>query len=190
MDENDVQGTTRHTTGGRDLAGHFRAWARYARLANERLYAACADVPDEILRRPTQASLGSILAILEHILAADRIWSARLRGGGAETPTRGLREPTFTELAPLRDAREAMDRNIEGLFRDADDAFFSGSIRSVNSAGQEARDPVPLAAAHMFNHQTHHRGQIHVLLREVRPKSLVLDLHRTLNPLEPSAPET
>ena len=51
----------------------------------------------------TMASLGSILAILEHVLAADRIWMARLRGEPVDTT--GLLEPAFRELAPLRRER-------------------------------------------------------------------------------------
>lgn len=165
------------------LAEHFRSWARYNRAANERLYAACGEVEDAVLARPTHASLGSILAILEHVLAADRIWMSRLEGAQAETPTRGLREPTLTSLAPLRRERERTDAAIEAMFGAAGEAFYGGTVRSVNSAGQEARDPVPIAVQHMFNHQTHHRGQVHVLLREVRRKSLVLDMHRILNPI-------
>lgn len=161
----------------------FRGWARYNRVANERLYAACAEVGDAALRRDTDASLGSILAILEHVLAADRIWMARLEGEGGPTPKRGLLEPTFEELEPLRREREAMDEAIEAFFASAGAPFFAGVVRSVDSRGREARDPVPLAATHMFNHQTHHRGQVHALLRAVRPKGLKLDMHRILSPL-------
>lgn len=165
------------------LPALFRGWARYNRVANERLYAACAEVDDAALRRDTDASLGSILAILEHVLAADRIWMARLEGEGATTPKRGLLEPTFEALLPLRRERERLDAAIESFFASAGPQFFAGEVRSVDSRGREARDPVPLAATHMFNHQTHHRGQAHALLRGARPKSLTLDMHRILAPL-------
>lgn len=128
--------------------------------------------------RDAAASLGSILAILEHVLAADRIWMARLRGEPVDTA--GLLEPTFRELAPLRREREAMHDEIEGFFAGACEAFLNGTLRSVDSRGDEHVDPVRIAVAQMFDHQTHDRGQVHALLREHRPEPLALDLHRLL----------
>jgi uncharacterized damage-inducible protein DinB len=50
-------------------------------------------------------------------------------------------------------------------------------LRYVNSKGENCETKFELAAAHMFNHQTHHRGQVHVMLSQtsVRPPSL--DMH-------------
>lgn len=160
------------------LVAHVRDLARYARSADDRLYDRCAELPGDALRRDTAASLGSILAILEHVLAADRIWLARLRGEPVDTT--GLLEPTFRELAPLRRERDAMHDEIERFFAGVDEAFLNGTLRSVDSRGTEHVDPVRIAVAQMFNHQTHHRGQVHALLREHRPEPLALDLHRLL----------
>ncbi|MDZ7801728.1 MAG: DinB family protein [Trueperaceae bacterium] len=159
---------------------HLQRSARYNARVNARLYDACAEVPDDVLTQPTDAALGSILAILEHVLAADRVWMARLRG--TEADATGLHLPTYTQLAPLREARDAMDTEIESYFADLDASFLVAVVRSVDSQGRTMEDPAPLAAAHMFNHQTHHRGQVHVLLRRHRPEPLPLDMHRILNP--------
>lgn len=158
------------------LVAHVRDLARYARSADERLYDRCAELPGEVLRRYTVASLGSILAILEHVLAADRIWLARLRGEPVDTT--GLLEPTFRELAPLRRERDAMHDEIDRFVAGIDEAFLNGELHSVDSRGADHVDPVRIAVAHMFNHQTHHRGQVHTLLREHSREPLALDLHR------------
>lgn len=177
---NEANDPPRPPSASAGLLAHFRACARYNRMVNARLYDACAEVPDDALLRATNAALGSILAILEHVLAADRIWLARLRSEQAD-PT-GLHTPTYTRLVPLREAREAVDADIEAFFADVDEGFPRRTVRSVNSRGVSQSDSAPIAAAHMFNHQTHHRGQVHVLLREHRPEPLPLDMHRMLNP--------
>ena len=37
--------------------------------------------------------------------------------------------------------------------------------------------------AHLFNHQTHHRGQVHGLLSQTDVPPPSLDLHRVLRPV-------
>ncbi len=157
---------------------NLRDLARYNRRANARLYDSCAELPDEALREATDAALGSVLALLEHVLAADRVWLARLRG--REVDTTGLNAPTYRELAPLRRERHVMDESIESFVEEADEAFLAETLRSVDSRGTVHFDPVHRLVAHMFNHQTHHRGQVHVVLRRWRQEPLSLDLHRLM----------
>jgi uncharacterized damage-inducible protein DinB len=52
----------------------------------------------------------------------------------------------------------------------------------VNSRGVEYVEDAAVAAAHLFNHQTHHRGQIHVMLAQTEVAPPNLDLHRIVNP--------
>ena len=60
--------------------------------------------------------------------------------------------------------------------------FLAGGIRYVNNEGNRYDDPAPLLLTHLFNHQTHHRGQVHGLLSHAGVKTPVLDLHRVLRP--------
>jgi uncharacterized damage-inducible protein DinB len=160
---------------GGTFADHVRDLARYATRANARLYARCAELSDGRLRRATDASLGSILAILEHVLAADRIWMARLFDRAVDRT--GLLTPTFERLAPLGREREALDDRIERQLGSVSDAFLGRTLETTNSRGEGHGLPARVAVAQMFNHQTHHRGQVHVLLRHELPEPLALDLH-------------
>jgi uncharacterized damage-inducible protein DinB len=162
-------------TAGGAFADHVRDLARYATRANARLYARCAELPDDALRRATDASLGSVLAILEHVLAADRIWMARLFDRPVDRT--GLLSPTFERLAPLRREREVWDARIERELGSVNDAFLTRTLETTNSRGEVRTLPARVAVAQMFNHQTHHRGQVHVLLRRELPEPLALDLH-------------
>ena len=52
----------------------------------------------------------------------------------------------------------------------------------MNNEGRTLEDPVELLVAHFFNHQTHHRGQVHDMLTQTNVPPPVLDLHRIIRP--------
>ena len=160
-----------------------RPWVRYAaynRRANEALYAACAGLSDAEYRRDLGAFFGSIHGTLNHLLLGDTIWMARFEGG--THPSTGLDAILFERFDALRAARAQMDRRIEGFFAHLPDGFEARSIRYVNNAGIDSSDPVGVLLPHFFNHQTHHRAQVHTLLLQLGHTPPVLDLHRVLRP--------
>jgi uncharacterized damage-inducible protein DinB len=163
-----------------DSCAHFRTLARYNRIANERLYAACAQLSDEEYRKQRKGSFGSIHALLNHILLGDRIWMSRFEGGGATTPP--LNTVLYDDFASLKSAREAEDARIEAFFTKAPADFDWRELRYTNSRGVPYVDRAGDAAAHFFNHQTHHRGQVHVMLAQTEVAPPSLDLHRIINP--------
>jgi uncharacterized damage-inducible protein DinB len=153
--------------------------ARYNRLANEELYAACAQLDDTEYRKQRKGSFGSIHALLNHILLGDRIWMSRFEGGGATTPP--LNTVLYDNFADLRAARVAEDERIERFFAAAPEGFFSRRLRYVNSKGVERFDSAAIVVPHLFNHQTHHRGQVHVMLSQTEVAPPSLDLHRLID---------
>ena len=163
-----------------DVLRHFQLLARYNRLANERLYEACAQLPDEEYRKQRKGSFGSIHALLNHLLLGDRIWTSRFEGGGQTTPP--LNTVLYDKFAPLRAARVEQDARIEAFFRDASPEFFDRKLRYVNSKGVDRADDAQMAVAHFFNHQTHHRGQVHVMLAQTATPAPSLDLHWLIAP--------
>jgi uncharacterized damage-inducible protein DinB len=155
-------------------------YARYNRLANETLYAACAGLSGAEYRRDLGAFFGSVHGTLNHLLLGDTIWMARLEGGSHEST--GLGAILFEKFDALRDARERMDRRIERFFAGLPPGFESGSVHYVNNSGFDSEDPLAVILPHFFNHQTHHRAQVHTLLSQLGHKPPVLDLHRVLRP--------
>ena len=158
----------------------FRMFARYNRVANERVYDACGQLDPVEYRRSRAGSFGSIHALLNHVLLGDRIWMSRFAGGGSTTPP--LNSILFDEFAELRAARVAQDASIEAFFATADESFLARRLAYANSLGKDCLDPAPAAVLHFFNHQTHHRGQVHVMLSQTDVKPPSLDMHRILNP--------
>src|SRR5579863_3699419 len=82
---------------------YFRMLARYNRIANERLYASCAQLDHVEYRRERRGSFGSIHGLLNHIVLGDRIWMGRFEGNGSGTPP--LNTVLFEDFHALRLAR-------------------------------------------------------------------------------------
>jgi uncharacterized damage-inducible protein DinB len=162
------------------LADTLRRLARYNRLANVRLYDSCAALDDAERKKVRPAFFKSIHGTLNHIMVGDRVWLARFEGGSA--PSTNLDAILYESFDALRDARAAEDRRIEDFFAGVGEDFLSGSIRYRNNEGRMFDDPVAMLAVHFFNHQTHHRGQVHDMLTQTDVPPPVLDLHRVLKP--------
>lgn len=158
----------------------FITLARYNALANRRLYEACAALTDAERRQDRKAFFRSIHGTLNHIMVGDRIWLSRFEG--REVPSTSLDAELYADFAELRQAREREDARIEAFVAGLTDAFLAGEIRYVNNEGRALADPVALLLPHFFNHQTHHRGQVHDMLCQAGYRALVLDMHRVIAP--------
>ena len=169
------------------LVENFRMLARYNTLANRRLYEACARLSDAERKEARPAFFGSIHGTLNHIMVGDRIWLARFEG--EEVPSTNLDAILYEGFEELREARRAEDARIEAFASGLDERYLDGEIRYTNNQGNLHSDPIHLLVAHLFNHQTHHRGQVHDMLSQTDVTPPVLDLHRVLRPdLERSTP--
>ena len=162
------------------LTGHFHLLARYNSLANRRLFDACAQLTDVERKRPRPAFFKSIHGTLNHILIGDRIWLTRF--SGREVPSTDLDAILYEDFDALRGAREQEDARIEVFAAGLTDLFLECTVRYVNHEGRLFEDPLPMLVAHFFNHQTHHRGQVHDLLSQTDIEPPSLDLHRVLKP--------
>ena len=158
----------------------FRMLARYNRIANERLYEACGQLDPVEYRRGRKGSFGSIHGLLNHLLLGDRIWMSRFAGRGHTTPP--LNSILFEGFAELRSARAAQDEEIEAFFAKTDADFLQRQFPYTNNQGKAYVETALVAVLHFFNHQTHHRGQVHVMISQTDIKPPSLDMHRILNP--------
>jgi uncharacterized damage-inducible protein DinB len=144
-------------------AAHYRMFAHYNAWANQRLFDVAARLTSEQYRADRGAFFKSVHGTLNHLLVTDRIWMQRFTGEG-KAPDR-LDAILFETFDELRAAREAEDRRIVDFVDRLDDNRIAGTIkyRRVSTPELFEQQLAP-ALAHWFNHQTHHRGQIHALL--------------------------
>ncbi|HEY9909385.1 MAG TPA: DinB family protein [Thermosynechococcaceae cyanobacterium] len=162
------------------LIQHFQTLARYNTLANQRLYDACAQLSDADRKQPRPAFFKSIYGTLNHILVGDRIWLKRFEG--EQIDSTGLDAILYEEFEELRSARVIEDQRIQAFATGLTAAFLTQTFEYTNNQGKPCADPGALLVAHLFNHQTHHRGQVHDLLTQTIVAPPVLDLHRVLRP--------
>jgi uncharacterized damage-inducible protein DinB len=141
---------------------HFQNFAAYNRWANRRLYQAAATLPHEDYRREIGVFFGSLRGTLNHLLVGDRIWMRRLTGSG-EAPAR-LDAILHDGLDELTLARIAEDERIVAFINGLREADLDGSLDYTNTTGAAFRQKRREILAHLFNHQTHHRGQAHAAL--------------------------
>ena len=158
--------------------------ARYNQWANARLYDAAARLTDAEYRAPRPSFFGSIRNTLNHLLVGDRVWMARLVGGDGGITS--LDQILHDDFASLRAARVAEDARIIGALENFAEARLpTFPVYRSFSAG-EARVRYDLAFAHMFNHQTHHRGQVHDQLSATAIAPPSLDFIAYLREREPA----
>lgn len=151
--------------------------AAYNSEMNRRSYAAADTLPDEERRADRGAFFGSIHATLNHLVWGDRIWMSRFAGW--EAPSAGIPGSTalHADWAELSSVRRELDVRIEEWAAGLDqEALDQELVWYSRSAQRERRDPRWLAITHFFNHQTHHRGQVHALLTRAGVKTEDTDL--------------
>jgi uncharacterized damage-inducible protein DinB len=148
------------------MKDHFVMLAAYNAWANRRLYASAAALSDADYRADRGAFFGSVNGTLNHLLVADRIWMNRFTGEG---PTYARLDLLLHEdLRELEDARLAEDERIVRWVDGLDSARLAGTFTYTTIVNpRRLTQPLAPALAHVFNHQTHHRGQVHALLTAI-----------------------
>ncbi|MBL0371251.1 damage-inducible protein DinB [Rhizobium sp. KVB221] len=153
----------------------LQMFAAYNAWANRVIYAAAKDLTAEELTQNKGAFFGSLIGTLNHLLAADRIWLKRITGTG-EAPA-ALNTMLYPELADLTGARIKEDERIIALIDSLDDAVFEGNFTYTPITTPEpVTQRLASALFHIFNHQTHHRGQCHMILTALGKPSVTLDM--------------
>jgi uncharacterized damage-inducible protein DinB len=153
---------------------HYRMFAAYNAWANTRLYDAAEKLSDADYHADRGAFFGSLHRTLNHLLVGDRIWMHRFDGEG-ETYNQ-LDLVLFRDLASLREAREAEDARIVRYTDGLDETVLATEFSYRNTQGVASETPLAPALDHFFNHQTHHRGQAHVLVSAAGAAPPPLDL--------------
>lgn len=156
---------------------YVRMMADYNAEMNRRVYAAAARLGEAGRREDGGAFWKSVHGTLSHVYWGDRIWLARF--GLGRPPEVGIdRSGEYVaEFDDLAARRALFDAEIidwaAGLAQseiDGDLTWFSGA------SGREMTRPRAMCLTQIFNHQTHHRGQVHALLTRAGETTGATDL--------------
>ena len=147
-------------------AAFARTMARYDRWQNRSLIAVADTLTDEARWQDRGAFFGSIAGTLNHILWDHHVWLARLNGDDATASEIGARHPYTDaprEWADYKRARAALDEEIAAWADRLTDADVAGTVQWMRG-DVAVETEFGFLLVHMFNHATHHRGQVHAML--------------------------
>ena len=149
--------------------------ARYNQWMNQKLYTVCAEIPDADRKKDMGAFFESIHGTLDHLLWGDKAWMARF--ADQPFPAVGIGEELYSDFDTLRREREKMDEEIIAWTKTLSSEWFDSMFAFVSkSDGKHHELPTWSAVTHMFNHQTHHRGQLTTLINQLGYKPGVTDI--------------
>jgi uncharacterized damage-inducible protein DinB len=156
---------------------YVQRMARYNCWQNKNLYGVADKLSDDERRRERGAFFGTIHKTLSHLLWGDRAWMSRF----TDVPNPQVGIPESVALYPdwenLKVERASFDRiildwadTVDDSWLAADQTYYSGATK------REWTRPRWVLVAHMFNHQTHHRGQVHCMLTQAGGRPSDTDL--------------
>lgn len=139
--------------------------AHYNRWMNRKLYAAAAQLSDDERKRDLGAFFKSIHGTFSHLLWGDGTWFGRFVG--EQIATGQIDAISETDFAALRARREALDERIVDWAMTVDPQWLAENLRWQSGLDGKVRElPHAVCVMQMFNHQTHHRGQVTTLLKQ------------------------
>ncbi len=156
---------------------HVRLMARYNRWQNQSVFREAGCLSDEARRQLRGAFFGSIQGTLSHLLWGDMIWLHRF--ASMPKPAGGTKDSAghFADWDELAAGRTIMDETILSWAETLNQDWLMGDITWFSGAlGREVTKTRWLLVTHFFNHQTHHRGQVHAMLTAAGAKPDATDL--------------
>ena len=146
------------------LARHLLLMARANRLANHRLHAACLRLSHDEWVAPRTSFFPSISATLNHILIVDWYYVDALEEGGRGAAVFADETPCAS-MDRLAGEQKRIDERLIGFCRGLrDDAALARTVPFDRGSRGRPLDRIDRTLAHLFMHQTHHRGQVHAML--------------------------
>lgn len=164
---------------------YFATLAQHSAWANRRLYLACETLGTAEYFRPRAARFGSLHAALNHVLAFDRIWIARVEG--RPPPALDEDQILYADLVALKVARLAEDERLRQLVAGLPASLLDQPLHYRSRRGDRFETPLRLVLAHLFDHQAQCRGAARALLSQAGLDLASLDLLEFLRQAEAAA---
>lgn len=144
----------------------FKLFSKYNTWMNEKIYSECSQLSDLVRKTDSKAFFGSIHKTLDHIVYGDLAWLERLRDN--ESNPRPIDNVLYESWDALMNKRVSLDREIDEWVNQLDDDFLNTLFTYTSNVDKVSRTvPYWSLVTHMFNHQTHHRGQVSTLLSQL-----------------------
>ena len=147
------------------LLENFRALARYNRWMNEKFLFESSNFSDAVRKAPSGAPFGSLHGVWNHLLLTYKAWLSRM--GGEPFAAKTLADELYSDWDEFKTERARSDEMIEAhVAALTPDKLSENLVWTAMSVPKQFSMPLHLVLTHVFNHQTHHRGQISALIEQ------------------------
>lgn len=151
--------------------------ARYNGWQNRQMKEALQALPQDALTQDRGAFFGSIFATMNHLLWGDWLWMSRFDGGDPPPVEASEHSRITPNIAEWGIQRFKMDARILHWAETRASVDLTGDLEWYSGTmGKVMSQSLSLCVTHFFNHQTHHRGQIHAMATAAGAKGWTTDL--------------
>lgn len=139
--------------------------ARYNSWQNDVLIKATSLLNNAERQKDRGAFFGSIQNTFSHILWGDQIWLSRFSSSPAPKGDLSESSQLYSDWNAFVKERSNFDKILINWSKNVEPSWFAGDLSWYSGAvGHDVTKPKSLLVLQLFNHQTHHRGQIHTML--------------------------
>ena len=155
------------------LLANFNAWA------NMKIFSACKELDDAEYKKDRRAFFSSIHGTLNHLLVVDRVYISRIEG--IDHGLKSFDQILFESLLQLEEARIKEDKRLIDLVNSLSEESIHKEITYKGFETGNTTYTINILLITLFNHQTHHRGQIHNMLSQAGVKPPQIDIPDFIN---------
>lgn len=145
---------------------YYQLMAQYNLWMNQKIYTICSNIPDQKRKQDLGAFFKSVHGTLNHLLYGDKAWMGRF----TKEPfsVNAIAQELYCDFDALKAEREKTDEEILEWSKHLDPKWLSQEFEYTSNVDNKRRVlPTWVLVTHMFNHQTHHRGQVTTLIKQL-----------------------
>jgi len=150
------------------LLANFNAWA------NTKIISSCKELGDTEYKKDRKAFFSSIHGTLNHLLVVDRLYISRMQE--TDHGLKSMDQILYENINDLEEARIKEDKRLVGLVNNLSEESIHKEITYKGFETGNTTYTINMILITLFNHQTHHRGQIHNMLSQAGIKPPQIDI--------------
>ena len=153
---------------------NFQLLANFNIWVNTKIFSACKELDDTEYKKDRGAFFSSIHGTLNHLLVVDRAFISHIEG--KDHGLKSLDQILYENLFQLEEARIKEDKRLVDLVNNLSEESIHKEITYNGFETGKTTHTINIILLSMFNHQTHHRGQIHNMLSQAGIKPPQIDI--------------
>ena len=153
---------------------NFQLLANFNKWTNEKIITSCKKLTETEYKKDRGAFFSSIHGTLNHLLVVDRAYIFHIEG--KDHCLKSLDQILYENLFQLEEARIKEDKLLVDLVNNLSEENIHKEITYKDFETSNQTYTINLLLMTLFNHQTHHRGQIHNMLSQAGVKTPQIDI--------------